>query len=38
MTAWKISTLVPASAAAPFDGALADALVGDTLFVSTKVK
>jgi ribosomal protein L11 methyltransferase len=35
MTAWKISLLVPASAAAAFDAALADALVDDTLVVST---
>ena len=35
MTAWKICATVSASAAAAFDAALADALVDDTLVVST---
>ncbi|HJQ59497.1 MAG TPA: 50S ribosomal protein L11 methyltransferase [Vineibacter sp.] len=35
MTAWKISTTVPAAAAAVFDAALAEALVDDSLVVST---
>ncbi|QQS13703.1 MAG: 50S ribosomal protein L11 methyltransferase [Rhodospirillales bacterium] len=35
MTAWKLSTTVPAPAAAAFDAALSDALVDDGLVVST---
>jgi len=35
MSAWKVSATVPAAAAARFDAALAEALVDDTLIVST---
>ncbi|MCW5748156.1 MAG: 50S ribosomal protein L11 methyltransferase [Alphaproteobacteria bacterium] len=35
MSAWKISAIVPASAAAAFDAALSAALVDDTLIVSS---